>query len=111
MKTLLALESDSQAQAKFTASELAMQIKALFAACPDLCGFAVEGLSGLHGDPDPHDGENGFAISQVSFSRSFSCDEAHQVCSLIVSVVSELVAAQPEAYELLRDRTFARTLH
>ncbi len=111
MKTLLAVESDSRVQAEFTATELALEIKALFVACPDLCGFAVEGLSELHGDPDPHDGENAFAISQVSFSTPFNRDKAHQVCSLIVSVVSELVAAQPEAYELLRDRTFARTLH
>jgi hypothetical protein len=111
MKTLLAVETDSQAQSEFAASDLVMEIKALFVACPNLCGFAVEGLSGLHGDPYPHDGENGFAISQVSFGTPFSCDEAHQVCSLIVSVVSELVAEQPKAYALLRDRTFARTLH
>jgi hypothetical protein len=88
-----------------------MEIKALFVACPNLCGFAVEGLSGMHGDPDPHDGENGLAISHVSFGTPFSRDEAHQVCSLIASVVSELVTEQPESYELLRDRTFARTWH
>jgi hypothetical protein len=111
MKTLLGVETDSQAQARFAAADLAMEIKALFAACPNLCGFAVEGLSGWDGDPDSHDGEDGFAISHVSFGTPFSRDEAHQVCSLIVRVVSELAAEQPEAYELLRDRTFARTLH
>lgn len=111
IKTLLAVETDTQAQAEFAAADLAMEIKALFAACPNLCGFAVEGLSELHGDPDPNDGENRFAISQVSFGTPFSRDEAHQVCSLIVRVVSELVAEQPDAYELLRDRTFARMLH
>jgi hypothetical protein len=111
MKALLAVETDSQAQAEFAAADLAMEIKALFAAFPNLCGFAVEGLSGLHGDPDPYDGENRFAISQVSFGAPFSRDEAHHVCSLIVSVISRLVVEQPEAYELLRDRTFARTLH
>lgn len=111
MKTLLAVETNSQAQVEFAAADLAMAIKALFVACPNLHGFAVEGLSGLHGDPDPHAGENRFAISQVSFGTPFSRDEARDVCSLIVGVVSELVAEQPEAYALLRDRTFARTLH
>ena len=109
MKTQPYVEADPQAD--IAAADLTMQIKALFEACPNLCGFVVEGLSGLHGDPDPHDGDNRFIITQVSFDTPFSRDESHQVCSLIISVVSELVAAQPEAYELLRDRTYARTLH
>ena len=109
MKTLLAVEADPQAD--IAAAYLALQIKALFAACPNLCGFVVEDLSGLHGDADPHDAENRFFITQVSFGTPFSRDESHQVCSLIVSAVSELVAAQPEASALLRGRTFARTLH
>lgn len=109
MKTLLAVETDPQAD--IAEADLAMHIKALFAACPNLCGFVVEDLSGLHGDADPQDEEDRFVITQVSFGAPFSRDESHQVCSLIVSVVSELVAAQPEAHELLRGRTFARTLH
>jgi hypothetical protein len=109
MKTQLAVDADPQAN--IAAADLAVQIRALFVACPNLCGFVVEDLSGLHGDPDPYEGEDRFVITQVSFGTPFSRDESHQVCSLIVSVVSELVAAQPEAYELLRGRTFARTLH
>ncbi len=111
MKPLLAVETDSRAQAEFAAANLAMEIEALFVACPNLCGFTVEGLSELHGDPNPHDGKNRFSISQVSFGTPFSRDEAHHICSLIVSVVSDLVIEQPETYKLLRDRTFARTLH
>ena len=109
MKTLLAVEANSQTE--IAAADLAMHFKALFAACPNLCGFVVEDLSGLHGDANPHDGDNRFVITEVSFGAPFSRYESHQVCSLIVSVVSELVAAQPEAHELLRGRTFARTLH
>jgi hypothetical protein len=109
MKTLLAVEADPQVD--IAAADLATQIKALFAACPNLCGFVVEDLSGLHGDPDPHDGENRFVITQVSFGTPFSRDESHQVCGLIIRVFSELVAEQPQTYDLLRGRTFARTLH
>ena len=109
MKSLLAVEADPQAD--IAAADLALQIKALFVACPNLCGFVVEDLSRLHGDADPHDGENRFLITQVSFGTPFSHDESREVCTLIVSVFSELVAEQPEAYELLRGRTFARTLH
>ena len=109
MKMQLAVEANPQAD--IAAADLALQIKALFEACPNLCGFVVEDLSGLHGDPDPHEGENRFVINQISFGTPFSRDESREVCSLIVSVVSELVAEEPEAYELLRGRTFARTLH
>jgi hypothetical protein len=109
MKTHLAVEADPQAD--IAAAELAAHIEALFVACPNLCGFVVQDLGALRGDMDPHDRKNGFAITQVSFDTPFSRDESHQVCNLIVSVCSELVTAQPETYELLRDRTFARTLH
>lgn len=109
MKTHLAVEADPQAD--FAAADLEMQIKALFEVCPNLCGFVVEDLGGLHGDTEPNERENGIAITQVSFGALSSQDESQQVCSLIISVISELVTEQPEAYELLRDRTFARTLH
>ena len=109
MKTLLAVEADHQTD--IVAAYLAMQVKALFVACPNLCGFVVEDLSGLHGDAGPNDEEDRFVITQVSFGIPFSPDESRQVCAQIVSLVAELVAAQPEAHELLRGRTFARTLH
>jgi hypothetical protein len=109
MKTQFAVEADPQAD--IAAADLAMNIKALFEACPNLCGFVVEDLSGLHGDADPNDGQNRFVITQVSFATPFTRDESHQVCGLIVNVFSALVSEQPEAYDLLRGRTFARTLH
>ena len=109
MKTLLAVAADPQAE--FAAADLATQVKSLFAACPDLCGFVVETLSGLHGDANPYDGKDVFAVTQVSFNTPFRPDDAHQVFRLIVSVISELIAAQPDTYELLRGRTFTRTLH
>jgi len=109
MKALLTAKADPQAD--IAAEDLAEQIKSLFAACPNLCGFVLEDLSRLHGDAGPYDRESRFVITQVSFGTPSSQDEAQQVCNLIASAVSELVAAQPEASELLRGRTFARTLH
>jgi hypothetical protein len=109
MKTQLAVEADPQAA--IAAADLAMNIKALFEACPNLCGFVVEDLSALHGDAEPNEGENRFVLTEVSFATPFTREESYQVCSLIVSVFSALVAEQPEAYDLVRGRTFARTLH
>ena len=109
MKSLLALESDPQAE--FAAADVVLQIKALFADCPYLCGFAVEDVGALHGDAGSHEMEGSFVVTHVSFGIPFSLEEARQKRALIASVIAELVAAQPDAYELLRDRTFARTLH
>lgn len=109
MKMQLAVEANPQAE--LAAADLALHIKALFANCPILCGFVVEDLSGLHGDPDPYEGENRFVITQISLDAPFSHDVSREVCNVIVSVVSDLVAEQPEVYALLRGRTFARTLH
>ena len=109
MKTLTAVAANPQAD--IAAADLAMQIKALFAACPSLCGFVVEELSELQGDAESGGAEDALAITQISFDIPCSRDESHQVCSLVASAVAELVAAQPEAYALLRGRTFARTLH
>ena len=108
MKPMLAVATDSQADV--AAADLALQIEAVFAACPHLCGFVVEDLSGLHGDAGPDDAEIRIVISELSFRTRFSRDESHVVFNLIVSVVAELAAAQPEVHALLRGRTFARTL-
>jgi len=109
MKSLLALESDPQAE--FAAADLALQVKSLFADCPYLCGFAVEDVGRLYEDAQLHERESGFVITHVSFGIPIGLDEARQVRALIASVVADLVDAQPGADELLRDRTFARTLH
>jgi hypothetical protein len=109
MKTLLTVEADPQVD--IAAADLTKQIKSLFEACPSLCGFVVEDMSGLYGDPDPNDGENRFVITQISFGTPLSRGESNQVCGMIAGAISELVDEQPEVYELLRGRTFARTLH
>ena len=109
MKTLFAVEADSHAD--IAAADLASHIKALFAACPNLCGFVVEDLGEIHGDAVPYEGANRLAITQMSFGMAFSREEFHQAGNLIAGAVSELLAAEPEAYALLRGRTFARTLH
>ncbi len=108
MKTLFASE-DRQVQV--AAADLAIHITALFAACPNLCGFVVEDLGESGGPAELDQDEERLVITQISFGGPCSGDESQQICSLIVNAVSELVTEQPETYELMRGRTFARTLH
>ncbi len=109
MKTPLVTEADRRAS--MASADLNLQINALFVACPNLCGFVIEELSALHGDMDLRATGESFVISEVSFGAPLSHDESDQVCELIASVISDLIAAQPGACALLRGRTFARTLH
>jgi hypothetical protein len=109
MKSQLAIEANPQADV--AAADLALRVRALFAELPVLSGFVVEDLSGLHGDPDPYEGENRFVVTQISFAAPISLDQSREVCAMIVGVVADLIDEQPQAYELLRGRTFARTLH
>jgi hypothetical protein len=68
----------------------------LFERYPALCGFLVrEDLSFTH----------------VAFYPSVDGEEARELVEEIAALLHELVDTQPEAAELLRGRTVARTLH
>lgn len=109
MKTPLVTEADRRAS--LAAADLNLQINALFVACPNLCGFVIEERTDIHGDVDLRDTRESFVITEVSFGAPLSHDESDEICALVASAISDLIAAQPEASTLLRGRTFARTLH
>jgi hypothetical protein len=69
----------------------------LFAAHPELCGFSVEQLQG----------ELCLADVETDPRRARSDELARHIAAALLELIDE----QPEAAELLRGRTFARTLH
>lgn len=86
-------------------------IELLFARYPALCGFSVRGLADV---PDnctrSGDGSELF-VSDVGVSPSLSSEEFGEIFEDIALTLSDLLAEQPGAGELLRGRTFARILH
>lgn len=86
-------------------------IELLFARYPALSGFSVRSLADV---PDncarSGDGSELF-VSDVGVSPSLSSEEFGEIFQDIALTLSELLAEQPGAGELLRGRTFARTLH
>lgn len=68
----------------------------IFATCPELCGFAVEDAQDL-----------GF----IDVALNPGYEQAEPLPGALVDALLELIDEQPEARELLRGRTFARTLH
>ena len=78
---------------------LEAKLDLLFGRCSDLCGFSVRS-----------EGDELF-VSDVSISPRLGAEQYGEIFQDIAATLSELLEERPEAGELLRGRTFARTLH
>jgi hypothetical protein len=79
--------------------QVEQQLELLFSRCPELSGFSVRG-----------DAEDLF-VSDVGICPRLSAEQYGEIFQDIALTLSELLEERPEAGELLRGRTFARTLH
>jgi len=73
-------------------------IEALFCRCPALCGFTVQHTSALF-------------VSEITVDPFAGWPAPDELTHEIVTALGELIEECPEARELLRERTFARTFH
>jgi hypothetical protein len=90
-------------------AEIAALAAALFARHPELQGFVLRGADGLPiytGEAVPQ-----IFAAEVTFRHRVSGAERNEVLDELQERLGDLVEARPEAGPLLRDRTFARTLH
>jgi hypothetical protein len=78
---------------------LAARLDLLFAHCPALSGFAVRVEDGA------------LLLTDVGISPQLGAAQHNEVIERIEAALAELLDERPEAAELLRGRTFARTLH
>jgi hypothetical protein len=86
-------------------------IESLFQRYPALSGFSVRGLDDMP-DNCSRSGDDGeLFVSDVGISPVITTEQYGEIFQEIAATLSDLLAEQPEASELLRGRTFARTLH
>ena len=71
-------------------------VNTLFQRYPTLCGFLVK---------------DDLSFSNVACHPALASAEAEMLCEEISATLHELIEASPEAAELLRGRTVARTFH
>ena len=78
-------------------ADLEARVEALFGRCPALCGFSVQ-----VGEP--------FLVDLTCYPTPDG-ERAQVILGEVSQMLSEIEAERPEAAELLRGRTFARSLH
>ena len=93
-------------------ADVAAKINALFARCPALCGFAVQDRASLPKGLD----ENAIPdadlfVTEIGIFPKLDQEQYGEIYDEITMAISDLVYEQPHAYDYMRGRTFARTLH
>ena len=86
-------------------------VRTIFGRCPELVGFSVYDPSSFPGCANPSDQECDRLIIDIGLSQMVTSGEYGEISALISTVIGDFVSEQPEALDLLRGRTFARTLH
>ena len=108
MKTLPATYRDPQ----HVAADVEARIDGLFSRCPTLCGFSIQGRDTLPQDlaqtqiPDAD-----LFVTEIGVFPRLGAEQFADIFDEITATLSGLVAEQPNAYEVLRGRTFARAMH
>lgn len=88
------------------------QIESLFLRHPALCGFSVHGLDELPDScPRSGDSDGDLFIGEIGIAPPIGTQQCDEICQEIAAALAELLAEDPAAGVILRNRTFARVLH
>ena len=86
-------------------------IDSLFQRYPALAGFSVRGPCDIPDSCARSGDESELFVSDIGLAPSLTTEHYGEIFQEIAVVLAELLAEHPEATELIRGRTFARTLH
>jgi len=92
-------------------ADLARRMDALFGRCPMLTGFSVQEEAVLGKDRNAESVECGLCIADLAVQCWPGLGATHALYEEIGEMLLDLLNERPETYELLRGRTFARSLH
>jgi hypothetical protein len=98
-------------QAQSLAADLATRVAAIFGEYPILCGFSVQRRSTLTKDRAVAPLKGELCLADVSVNTWPGFRATLEFYDEIVCTLLELMDQQPEAFDFLSGRTFARTLH
>jgi hypothetical protein len=92
-------------------AELSARIWEVLGRFPHLCGFALQDRTGLPDYINPSYLREDLFVTDLGFSAPVSDMEYDEAYRMIADAVADIVSERPDALDLLRGRTFARTLH
>jgi hypothetical protein len=91
--------------------DLATRIETIFDRCPQLCGFTVQDASALPEALRSIALERELVVSDVGVYPSLTADQCEQIYNEIAVALLDFMFERPTAKDVLRGRTFVRTLH
>lgn len=107
MKLISAIYPDQ----KRVVADVEAKMGALFLRCPALCGFSVQDRSTLpetlNEAPIP---DADLYVTEIGIFPKLGAEQYADLFDEITVTLSNLVNAQPNAYDVLKGRTFARTM-
>jgi hypothetical protein len=97
---------------KRVVADVEAKIGALFLRCPTLCGFSVQDRTHLPEQiTEQQIPDADLYVTEIGVFPKLGAEQYADVFDEITVTLSRLVSEQPNAFDVLRGRTFARTLH
>ena len=91
--------------------DLATRVGAIFDRCPQLFGFTVQDSSALPEELRAIALERELVVSDIGVYPYLNADQCEQIYNEIAVALLDFLFERPSAKDVLRGRTFARTLH
>ncbi|MBV8031811.1 MAG: hypothetical protein JO035_09930 [Betaproteobacteria bacterium] len=97
---------------KRVAADVEAKMRALFVRCPTLCGFSIQDRAQLPEQVTENQiPDADLYVTEIGIFPKLGSEQYADVFDEITITISSLVNEQPNAYDVLRGRTFARTTH
>ena len=90
--------------------DLAARVEAIFDRCPHLFGFTVQDSSALPAELRSVALERELVVSDIGVYPSLNADQCEQIYNEIAVALLDFMFERPAAKDVLRGRTFVRSL-
>ena len=91
--------------------DLAARVVTIFDRCPALCGFTVQDSSALPEELRSLALERELVVTDIGVYPYLNADQCEQIYNEIEVALLDFMFERPSAKDVLRGRTFVRTLH
>ena len=92
-------------------ADLAARVDTIFERCPALYGFTVQDCSALPEELRSLALERELVVTDIGVYPYLNADQCEQIYNEIAVALLDFMFERPSAKEVLRGRTFVRTLH